>query len=54
MSRGDAAQIITSHLYLIDTHGREPVERCSHCRTPWPCTERSDAEIVLYGQELPR
>lgn len=54
MTRGDAAQIITSHLYLVDTHGREVAERCSHCRRPWPCPDRSAAELVLYGRELDR
>ncbi len=54
IDRVDATQVMTSHLLLISTTTRELVERCSHCGEPWPCAQRIDAEIALYGVELPR
>lgn len=54
MSPGDATLIMTSHLYLVDTHGTAAVELCSSCRQPWPCPDRTVAEVLLYGRELDR
>lgn len=52
--RVDATQVMTSHLLLINATGRELVELCSRCGAAWPCAQRIDAEIALYGAELPR